>query len=96
MPPNILKYFKDIAQILGVKKNFFFFKGFYRYFHSRNGLQAYCYGSLLLLSSWLEHIRQHHCYTQSGGVGAGKCSGSVSPQVIPSGETHSLNFFASV
>lgn len=25
MPPNILKYFKDIAQILGVKKNLSFF-----------------------------------------------------------------------
>ena len=67
---------------------FFLSSGFHRDLYSGNGLQARCNGSFLLLSSWLEHLRQHHCHAQSRGVGAGECPGALCPQVFPSGEKH--------
>lgn len=65
--------------------------GFHRDIHGRDVLQTYRHGSLLLLSSRLEHFRQHHRHPQSGGTGAGKCAGAVCPQVLPSGKKQSLN-----
>lgn len=77
---------REMCQDLRPFEFYLCFLGFHWDLCSWNVFQAYRHGSLLLFPSWMEHFRQHYCNSQPGGVGSGKCPGSISPKVIPFGK----------
>lgn len=54
--------------------------------HSRDGAEALCSGSILLLSARLEHLWWNYCLFESDGVGPFQCGGSVCPPLVQTGK----------
>lgn len=63
----------------------FLFSGVHRDLHCRDGAEADCAGSLLLLPAGLEHLRRRHRLPQSDGARPLQCRGPVCPAILQTG-----------